>query len=198
MTEPWEASGIGKRIAAFRKRRGMTARELAEAIHSDVVSTAVIQNIEAGRKPDLTVSQLLNIARGLGVSPLFLLAPVGRPFEALDLPNLSTELGTMNVSDFDNWVSVATARGVGSRDIELRVDLQSFRELIATVPGRDLLRRKLRAQLDEISDDESAEGKLMDLMLESDRVERRVKGLAEELRGVGWDVSWAEPLERGW
>ena len=59
---------IGKRIADYRKFGKIgTAADLAARIPNPKVTASVIQNIESGRKADLSVSQLLDIAMGLGV-----------------------------------------------------------------------------------------------------------------------------------
>ncbi|TFD89813.1 helix-turn-helix domain-containing protein [Cryobacterium serini] len=69
-------AGIGDRIQAIRKQHAIrSARALADLIPGDNVTESIVQNIEAGGKDDLLVSQLLNIAKALRVSPIFLLAP---------------------------------------------------------------------------------------------------------------------------
>lgn len=106
MADGLSEPSIGKRIAAWRRRRGYrTARDLADAIPVDSITEAVIQNIEAGRKADLSISQLLNIAHGLRVAPAFLLAPVARPFDPVDLPNLGPKVAAMNVAEFTAWLA---------------------------------------------------------------------------------------------
>ncbi|WBM79868.1 helix-turn-helix domain-containing protein [Cryobacterium breve] len=80
MTDFRIETSIGDRIQAIRKHRGIrTTKELADTIPGDNVTEAILQNIEAGRKSDLAVSQLLNIAHALGVSPCFSSPPSAAP-----------------------------------------------------------------------------------------------------------------------
>ena len=98
--------GIGNRIHAIRKQHGIrSAKALAELIPGDNVTESILQNIEAGRKDDLLVSQLLNIAKALRVTPIFLLAPIATPSARLDIANLSPSFTDMTVVQFDAWIS---------------------------------------------------------------------------------------------
>jgi transcriptional regulator with XRE-family HTH domain len=98
---------IGKRIAGYRKFLKIgTAADLAARIPNLKVTASVIQNIESGRKTDLSVSQLLDIAMGLGVSPLALLVPVDSPFERVDLPGVGSDVSSLTVHEFDQWLTI--------------------------------------------------------------------------------------------
>lgn len=98
---------IGKRIAGYRKLGKIgTAADLATRIPNPKVTASVIQNIESGRKIDLSVSQLLDIAMGLGVSPLVLLVPVGAPFQRVDLPGVGDDVSALTVHQFDQWLTI--------------------------------------------------------------------------------------------
>jgi hypothetical protein len=98
---------IGKRIASYRKFGKVgTAADLAARIPNPKVTASVIQNIESGRKTDLSVSQLLDIAMGLGVSPLVLLVPVNTPFQLVDFPGVGDDVSSMTVHEFDQWLTV--------------------------------------------------------------------------------------------
>lgn len=66
---------------------------------------STIENIELGRKVSMDVVQLLNIAMALKVPLVYLLAPIARVEDPLDLPGLSNELATMTVAEFDSWLS---------------------------------------------------------------------------------------------
>jgi transcriptional regulator with XRE-family HTH domain len=125
---------IGTRIAAIRKARGFkAAKDLADAIPNDTVTESILQNIEAGRQPDLKVSQLLNIAWALRISPTFLLVPLGTPDGYLDLPNLSDELAALSISEFDAWVAGLTDGSYKARltdERSERFELESLRELL--------------------------------------------------------------------
>lgn len=90
MTSFLSQSGIGNRIQAIRKQRGIrSAKDLAAQVPGNDVTEAIVQNIEAGRTLDLSVSQLLNIAKALRVSPIFLLTPIASPLAKLDIANLT-------------------------------------------------------------------------------------------------------------
>jgi transcriptional regulator with XRE-family HTH domain len=123
---------LGARIQAARKARGLrTARELASAIDGGNVSEAIIENIEAGRKASLDVSQLLNIAMALGVAPSYLLAPLGRPRDGVDLPNLSRAFEGMTAIEFDSWLSNVPDSGYQPQSMDERnasAELQALRE----------------------------------------------------------------------
>ena len=147
MTTGFTEDSIGKRIASCRRARGYrTARDLADALEGKV-SEAAIQNIESGRKSDLSVSQLLNISWAIRVSPLQLLVPLGSPANNVDLPNLATALERKSVAEFDEWVSMhpygrtTWVTPDGYLD-GLRVDL--IRRLSAAVNAREETALELR------------------------------------------------------
>lgn len=95
---------LGRRIAKYRKLMGFSnTKELAEIINNPNISHAVISNIESGRRSDPAVSEILEISRGLGISPLFLLAPVLRPKALIDLPNVTEEMSEITSEDFLKW-----------------------------------------------------------------------------------------------
>ncbi len=96
---------IGDRIQAIRKQHAIrSAIALADLIPGDNVTESIVQTIEAGGKDDLLVSQLLNIAKALHVSPIFLLAPIATPWAWLDIANLSSSFDDMTVVQFDAWI----------------------------------------------------------------------------------------------
>ncbi|MEW2010753.1 helix-turn-helix transcriptional regulator [Microbacterium sp. NPDC078814] len=104
MTKP---NPIGDRIALFRRKAGFDkAADLADAIPNERITTSVIQNIESGRKADISVTQLLEIAFALEISPLFLLAPMNDRMARVDLPNVSEPISSMRADDFDRWISI--------------------------------------------------------------------------------------------
>ncbi len=170
---------IGARIKLTRRQRGYrTTRELADAIPADNVTMAVLENIESGRKADLSVSQLLNIARGLGVPPSMLLAPMATPDAKLDLPNLSAHFDEMTPAEFDCWLSatpLSTYRptlAAEREDIEI---LNSLREL-------GTLRRELE-RLHVILGVQTASGD-PDLTASNRDVQERIDRLTREIARV--------------
>lgn len=59
---------IGERIRFYRTIRRLSARELAD-LTGGVLTRAVIANLEAGRKTDVTVTELVALAKALDVHP---------------------------------------------------------------------------------------------------------------------------------
>ena len=124
MAEPGKTSGIGQRIKELRRRRGYrSTTELAERVLGGNVTAAVLENIESGRKADLSVSQLLNIARALRVTPAYLLADITTPGSSLDLPNLSDDFAEMTTGEFEAWFSGILGGDYRSPDPDERLDL---------------------------------------------------------------------------
>jgi transcriptional regulator with XRE-family HTH domain len=71
---------IVSRTRVLRHRRNMSAQRLAErtAELGMAIPRAVLANLESGRKTNVTVAELLILARALGVGPADLLIPAGR------------------------------------------------------------------------------------------------------------------------
>lgn len=101
------ARSIGERIRELRLRRGFrSVRDLAAAIPNERLSAKVVSNIEIGRKLDLTVVELLELSRALGVAPQQILVDHHRPYEATGIPGVSEEIATMSAIDFLEWLSL--------------------------------------------------------------------------------------------
>jgi transcriptional regulator with XRE-family HTH domain len=191
MTDALDDS-IGRRIAKYRRIAGIdTAKELAARIGSEKITASVIQNIESGRKADLSVSQLLNISRGLEVSPVQLLASIDRPFDRVDLIGLSPSMAAMTGLELDSWISAS--------DLETTSTL-TYHSIIQQIARRDL--RKLLKWYDEWESFESGfeetivEEKLTEAEQEKERAvhkanEARIGALYARLSEV-IDVSWAK------
>ena len=199
MTDFRTETSIGDRIQAVRKHRGIrTTKELADTIAGDNVTEAILQNIEAGRKSDLAVSQLLNIAHALGVSPLFLLAPVGRPLDTLDLPNLSQALAAMTVVEFDAWISGETDgayRWTTTDERSERTQLQAMRELDALIRERNRLTSNLQveATLNTAAGDNDAAQPWNTTQDRLNEANRRITQLSSFLTSAGWKLDgWAQ------
>jgi hypothetical protein len=127
------ATTVGARIAALRKARGFaSAKALADAIPGDSITDSILRNIEAGRKNDLAVAQLLNLAWALRVSPMFILAPLGSPDAQLDLPNIIPELQKLTTAEFDAWASGlggGAYRPITADERNERTQLEALHEL---------------------------------------------------------------------
>ncbi|GAA1449013.1 helix-turn-helix domain-containing protein [Leifsonia poae] len=170
---------VGARIKLARRQRGFrTTRELAEAIPGGNVTEAVLENIESGRKADISVSQLLNIARGLNVPPSMLLAPLGRPNAELDLPNLSDDFDGMSAAEFDCWLSATPASSYRPRLAAERSDIQTLTSLreLGTLQ-RELKRLQLVLQVQMMSSDENLDNS-------NREVQERFKYISQEATRV--------------
>jgi transcriptional regulator with XRE-family HTH domain len=182
------ATTVGARIAALRKARGFSsAKALADAIPGDSITESILQNIEANRKNDLAVAQLLNLAAALKVSPLFILAPLGSPHEHLDLPNITPDVAAMSVAEFDAWVSGLTRgsyRAVTAEELSERDQLEALRELLSERRERRRIEILIRLSNDEGSP--LAEPEWADFRSRLDETDRRIRQLEIFLGSAGW------------
>lgn len=109
---------IGTRIAAYRRKAGFDrAADLAAAIPNDRITTSVIQNIESGRKADISVTQLLEISYALGITPVMLLAPTMARDDRVNLPGLSEPIASMTSGEFDRWITSHWASTIPLDDV---------------------------------------------------------------------------------
>jgi transcriptional regulator with XRE-family HTH domain len=178
---------IGTRIRLARRERGFrTTAELASAIPGGNVTEAILENIESGRKADISISQLLNIARGLNVPISMLLAPIGKPDAQLDLANLSEDFTGMTVAEFDSWLSATPASSYRPRVASERADiaiLSSVREL-GTL-RRELERLHIVIDADRASGDPDLIASNADIEKRLDRVTKEVADVARLLMSAG-------------
>jgi transcriptional regulator with XRE-family HTH domain len=178
---------IGARIAAARRARGYrTTKELASAMSDSGITAAILENIESGRKASLDVSQVLNISKALRVPVSSLLAPMARPADLLDLPNLGTELSTMTAAEFDAWLSTVQGADYTATSADERNDraqLLALREL-------QTMRREL-SRLQIVADLEASVGvgeERLDTLSRVDWTKSRIHELRTYLTSVGWEV----------
>lgn len=77
--------GLGERLRKYREAQNLTAAMLAtetqEIFPDTTISRQVIFNIENGRKTDVNVTELVQLARALDVPPSALLCDFDKPFE---------------------------------------------------------------------------------------------------------------------
>lgn len=119
-TEP-----IGARIRRLRRAAGFKSREdLADAIGSPSVTAAVIKNIEAGRKADMSVVHLLEIAYAIGVSPLVLLLDFSHPNQKASIAGLGANFTGATNNDIDDWITEPAAY------VPLAFKKSSYREIL--------------------------------------------------------------------
>lgn len=172
-------TSIGVRIRLARRERGYrTTADLAEAIPGGKVTEAILENIESGRKADISITQLLNIARGLNVPVSMLLAPMGTPDSKLDLPNLSEDFAEMTATEFDCWLSAVPASSYRPRLASERADV----EILNSVRELGTLRRELN-RLQIVLDTQNASGD-RDLIAADSAVQKRLARIAKETTEV--------------
>jgi len=180
------AGSLGARIQAARKQRGFrTTRDLAQAINVGNVSESIIENIEAGRKVNVDISQLLNIAKALSVSPSFLLAPLGTPDAKVDLPNLSKDLSAMTALEFDAWAMGTNEGEYRPTTMDERTsvaELQALREWAAL--RKEIMRLETLVELEDTALENkprSGRSRLEATMAEQGKV-------TAYLRSAGWEI----------
>lgn len=97
---------FGARVRRLRRAAGFSSREAyAAAINNPAVSAAVIKNIEAGRKADISVVHLFELSYPLGVSPLVLLLDFARPNDLAQIQGLGPNFEEATIRDIDEWVT---------------------------------------------------------------------------------------------
>jgi hypothetical protein len=197
------ATTVGSRIAAIRKARGFTsAKALADAIPGGSITDAILRNIEAGRKNDLAVAQLLNLAWALRVSPMFILAPLGTPHAHLDLPNIIDDIRGLEVGEFDAWVSGISGiyRPTTADEMSERIQLEALRDLLRARREAARYQALIKIETEHQTTGEptpswnTAEDDLADAT-------RRITQLENFLRTGGWQVhggtQTSEPTHSG-
>lgn len=101
---------FGERIRRLRRAAGFSSRdELAEAIGNPSVSATVIKNIEAGRKADISIVHLFEIAFAIGVSPIVLLLDFSKPYQEARIVGLGPNFAGATNNDLDEWFSEPAA-----------------------------------------------------------------------------------------
>jgi transcriptional regulator with XRE-family HTH domain len=185
------ATSVGARIAALRKARGFaSAKALAEIIPGDSVTESILQNIEAGRKNDLAVAQLLNIAWALRVSPVFILAPLGSPHEHLDLPNIVPDVQNLTVAEFDAWISGIDGayRPITTDEHSERTQLEALRELLAARREARRIRSVIDLSAEPISETNGGAPPWAKFDEQLDDTNRRIQQLETYLNSGGWNI----------
>jgi hypothetical protein len=140
------------------------------------LTESILENIESGRKADLNISQLLNIARALRVPPIFLLSPITSPDARLDLPNLSDDVAAMTAAEFDSWLAAVPSSSYtsGNPDERVEVDqLNAFRE-----------RQTLLRELSRLQAVQSVELSDPDIPVTGRSTERRMAALQEDVQRI--------------
>lgn len=82
------ARTVGQEVRRYRDQRGLSAEQLAQKCTTAglPMKRPVIANLESGRRPTVSLSELLVLAKVLEVPPLLLIFPVGREETAEVVP----------------------------------------------------------------------------------------------------------------
>lgn len=106
MARTIDVSGIGKRLRKYRVENGDSANSLAmklkDMFGQGSPSRQMITNLETGQKKDVTVTELLQFAQGLGISPVALICDIEQPEDPSD--NETTH-GAKN-KDVCDWFNI--------------------------------------------------------------------------------------------
>lgn len=93
MEEPdWRsrlAKSVAEEVRRLRLESGLSVQKVADLFEEEYglpMKRSVLANFEGGRRPALSVAELVVLARILGVPPVQLLFPVGRQQESHALP----------------------------------------------------------------------------------------------------------------
>ncbi|HEU0205528.1 MAG TPA: helix-turn-helix domain-containing protein [Pseudolysinimonas sp.] len=179
---------LGARVAAARRARGYrTLKELAAALEGTGLTASILQNIELDRRANIDISHVLNLARTLEVPVSYLLAPMARPGDIVDLPNLGASFKNMTASEFDAWLSAipnASYTAGSAAERTDRAELQALREL--QTARRELYRLEAIAGMEEFGDE--SEALREDSRMKRAQLRSRIDGLQKFLASDGWEV----------
>lgn len=188
MVEKHAGASLGDRIKAYRKARGIKSTSDLAELTGGVVSAATLQNIESGRKTDIPVSTLLNIALALRVAPTFLLAPMANPGSNLDLPNLSAEMSELTIANFDAWFAGLPEGAIitSGADRNERQELLALREISVLLRERRRLETMSALESGAVTDPNHPFGSSTARRLAE--TEAHITELTEFLSKAGWDL----------
>lgn len=149
------------------------------------ISSAVLENIESGRRSNLDISQILNIAHTLRVPVTALLAPVARPNDPIDLPNLTKQLASMTAAQFDAWIAGITTADYTPTTADERNDLAQLQALrVIQTTRRELHRLEVVAQFS----DNQPEVFRRTTTVQIEAAQALIENLREYLLSAGWEV----------
>lgn len=174
--EEWKSRLIQTVAQQVRRRRqelGLSVQKLADICSEEYglpIGRSVLANFEGGRRPALSVVELLVLARILAIPPAVLLFPIGREAELEVLPGVRT----------DPWTALKWFNGESDRlpsDVEFTQDNAAVRlhreherlvedlfairreiDMIASTRGREDL-RQFRGE----SDPDAIDDRLLEL-----------------------------------
>lgn len=134
-----DASFVGKRLAQLRKSKNITAAQLADLVPSSSITKTVITNVESGRKRDLTVTELIQLAAALNVPIVSLLVDTQSPWAPADLPGLINGLDGLSNVEYALKAGFLNSDGGFDRfDARLIEDLVEAEECLMRFEGLKL------------------------------------------------------------
>jgi len=128
--EAWQdalARTVGRRVARYRRARGLTAQQLSDELRATLgfdMKRAVIGNLETGLRRGVGIAEIFALAHILRVPPLLLVVPVGDD----DFPMLP-------VVTTDPWSAARWVTGEGEPEFLARTGpadlLQAYRDEVS-------------------------------------------------------------------
>lgn len=112
------SASIAAEVRRYRLERGMSTQQLADACAAlgHPIARAVLSNLENGRRENVSIAELLVIAKALDIEPIFLMFPLGYEDTVEVLPGQ-----TVATVDAVRWV----AGDEGRRWIAAEADLST-------------------------------------------------------------------------
>ncbi|WP_102160088.1 helix-turn-helix domain-containing protein [Zhihengliuella halotolerans] len=110
--EDWQkvlAGTVGRRVRHFREVAGMSAQKVADVCTHDLgfkLLRTTLANLEAGTRKNVTIGEVIAIAKALQVPPLSLLFPLEESTEVAYLPNSKT-------APWEAWKAFAAGMDLG-------------------------------------------------------------------------------------
>jgi len=149
MTQPdWQGrltARVSDAVRRFRTERGMSAQDVSDACASlgHSIPRTVVSNLENGRRSGVDLSEVLVLAKVLGVPPIALIIPPGLAGSVEILPGQE-----MPTSDALEWFSAELPFGdepepdtLDARYDEIRRHAQAVRSLLKAMEMADEFRR---------------------------------------------------------
>ncbi len=194
----YEKTAIGRRLATLRKARGFrTPEALAEAIDDSRITKSTLTNLELGKKKDLTVTELLLIARALAVNPIVLIVGEQHPYAPSDV------IDDMSNIAITKWFLKPNSRQQLQKELDdILLEIRRLKaQVIKTHPhGADPATlftwvRTYQAMLDKSRKGEKLISRASDFEIEiPDRVRTEVCEAAVRERQQAEDAAYYAPL----
>ena len=172
-----EQQTLGQRIGHYRRQAGYrTPADLVATLPEGTLTTATLQNIESGRKKQVSIGELLILARAMRMLPVTLVADPRDP------------MGPSKVDGLSNWEAIELLyshfAGPNTTDVEERQVIQWINWLMTVRRQWDDEVRKARE--DEITGNPIGDPWYLVEALHNQAVAARARLLEDDI-----DVSWA-------